>query len=508
MKRQIFMFILLILTASLVLASCNSTPKVSVSYGDVSGGEDSSEDDPVSGGDETSDGESGQETGSAAGSNSAGANTSKSGDSKVDLKGYTFTIASDWMTLRENLGEKTPLFERLFWERAEQVEKDLNCKIKVIRFESTAGNMRSYIMAGKKIADVVETIPMWIPQSISNGYFKPWDEVPGINYKDSSTWLQYANSLGTSNGKVYGIQFLKPAEARFCVMFNKTLLAKNGVDAEGIYSLVDKKQWTWDKMREYAIAATKDTTGDNKIDTYGILGKPEYLASAFLSSFGGSIGTMNGKKCTFSLNSSASLAGLNFYDGLVNTDKVVWVPDQLLSAASYDNVPENLYIQKFNSGEAAFLIWESWVLNQYTKAQAKFDYGILPLPLGGSQKSYVSPAHNLRVLTVTSTNKDLDKLAPILNALAKPPKGYEKEAGWLEDIQADYFQAKDKKSIEMYKLILNSSMRDPGLSVASLDSAFKTDVIMNSIYLKKSTVGAAVDSIKNAHTDAINAVYK
>lgn len=425
---------------------------------------------------------------------------------KVDMDGYTFTWASGWMTEEENMGEHTPLFERLFYEKVAEVEKELNCTIKVIHFSGRADEMRTPIMAGKKIADVVEIMPTWIPQNVASGYIKDWNSISGIDLNDSK-WLDSATEVSQYKGKTYGLSFLKPPEARYCVMFNKTLLEQNGVNADDLYKAVDNGTWTWEMLRDCAIKATKDTNGDNVPDTYGISGKYDYIANAILPSFGGSLVKESGGKYSMNLSSAASLEALNFYDQLVNEDKVVKVYDQLLSPGSYLSLSEQTYVQDFNAGKSAFLFWESWVLNQYTKAAAKFDYGLLPIPKGGSATSYVSPAQNMRVISVTTTNNDLDKTVPILNALAEPVEGYEDEDVWWEDIQADYFQNDDKDSLRMYKLVMDSSMWDPGLAIMSLEDAFYKDVVMESIYWKNTTVAAAVQSIGNAHNDAIDSVY-
>lgn len=422
-----------------------------------------------------------------------------------DMDGYEFTIASAWMTKEEDIGEHTPLFERYFYDRVKEVESEMNCKVKIIRYTADTPTLRTAIMAGKKVADLVESIPTWIPQNASAGYLVDWNSISGINLDDPK-WLSYASEISKYKGKVYGISFLKPPEARYCIMFNKTLLEKNGVKAADLYNMVRQKKWTWEELRQAAVKATNITGSAS--DTFGLAGKYEYIANGMLASFGGSLVKQNASgKYVYNLNSSASLAAMNFYNQLVNTDKVVWVQDAQLSPAAYRNINEQSYVQAFNSGKVAFLLWESWVLNQYTKLDADFDYGILPLPLGGSMTEYVSPATNMRVMCVTSTNDDLDKTVPILNRLAEPIEGYENEDAWWEDIQTDYFNSDDKDSLEMYKLILDSSMQDPGLSIETLETAFYESLVMKSIYWKELSVAAAADSMKDSYNDVIDSIY-
>lgn len=122
-------------------------------------------------------------------------------------------------------------------------------------------------------------------------------------------------------------------------------------------------------------------------------------------------------------------------------------------------------------------------------------------------KEYVSPAHTMRTFCITSTNDDLDKVAIVMNALADNFGGYQSDADWYEDVKADYFKNDADKNMEMYELILNSSMIDYGLAIENLETAFNHDVVLNSIYWKKSTPSVAADSIKNQYTDLIDNVF-
>lgn len=507
----------LLLTAAVIMTACSGGVKPGIKRtGSGQSGMSTSGSGLVSASSGLVSGSSGQISGNTSGSTASGKFNGNSnnnsaiipGTKPVNLNGYTFIIASGWMTLESDMGEHTPLFERLFYQRAHQVEKEFNCHIKVARVYAKPEILRPYIMAGKKVADVIESMPTWIPQDVALGYLKDWNSVPGINLKDSK-WMPYASNLCTYKGKVYGLSYYRPPEARYCVMFNKTLLRKNGINADNIYNLVQNKQWTWDTLRQYAIACTKDTNNDGVPDTYGIVGKPDYIGNAILASFGGSLVANSGGKYKYSLTSNASRQAMSFYNKLVNQDKVTLFPSSDMSSSTYQNSSDTDYYTPFDNGKAAFLIWESWVLNQYTKASANFDYGILPLPLGGSMKNYVSPAQNARVLCLTSTNKtDLSKTVTILNALAQPMNGYQNDSAYWNDVQSDYFQKNDTKSLNMYKLILNSSMQDPGLAVSDLETAFYQKVIFDSILWKNgSTTDAAISSLNGVYDDAINSVY-
>ena len=499
--KKVRSLIALLLALVLVLAGCSgggettttTTTTDTTVEGEYEGGENA-----VVNGDETNSSQSG-------GSQLTKDEEKKMEQAKKELEGYTFTIASGWLTLEDDINENTPLFERLFWEQAHKVEDKYGCDIKVIRFFARANDLKPYIMAGKKVADLVETMPTWIPANVKNGYLRSWNNVPGININDTEKFVSSSTKLSQYKGETYGIQFMKPVEARYCIMFNKTLLEKNGIKASTLYDLVEKKQWTWDKLREFAKACTKDTNSDGVNDTWGLIGKYDYIGNGILSSYGGALASNNGGKYAFSLNSTKGLNALNTYYDMVNKDKTVWVADQLYSDTSYLNIKEDTYKERFNAGGAAFLLWESHVLNKHTKLYADFEYGILPLPLGEGQTEYVSPATNARVFTLTTTNKDIEKAVIVINALAEGFGGY-KGNDWYEDIATDYFTNDVEKNVKMYKLILDSQTIDYGLCISTLEKAYYS-LILDTVYQKTNTPAAAVDAIKNSYTNEINSVF-
>ena len=76
-------------------------------------------------------------------------------DSVVDLNGYEFTIASSFLLDKPVASEITDA-EQIFEEIRHKVEKDYNCKITILPVENTVENVRSKIMAGEKIADLID----------------------------------------------------------------------------------------------------------------------------------------------------------------------------------------------------------------------------------------------------------------------------------------------------------------------------------------------------------------
>jgi len=96
-------------------------------------------------------------------------NGGKTDDTVVDLEGYEFTIASQFIQDEPDL-EVIMGSERSFEEARQYVEDTYNCKITIKYFEPTIENMRAKIMSGDKIADVIHIPINYLLQSIRAGY--------------------------------------------------------------------------------------------------------------------------------------------------------------------------------------------------------------------------------------------------------------------------------------------------------------------------------------------------
>ena len=427
-------------------------------------------------------------------------------DQKVNMGGYKFSIVS--MFLPTKITPTSTLFEKQFIERKEQVEKQYNCTISVINtLYPSIAVLKPYILAGKKIADLVEMGPAQMVAAAEMDYITSWDK-----YIDSTDarWVEAYTNLGKYRNTQYGLQFYRPPEVRYCVVFNKTLLKANGIDPNSLYTAVKNGTWNFDMLRQCAIACTKDTDNDGKMNTYGIIGNPSYIAYGLLHANGGRLATLgSGGKVTATFNNAAAVKSLEFFNDLVNTDKVVYTKDAALGTDKAWNTVTNIdYTKEFLNGKAAFLLWESWVLNQQVKKGAgRMEYGMLPYPKGPNASGYVSTADNARLFCLTSTNKEADKTATIFKALARP-LGDEDGLDYWDDIQADYFQSSDKQSLEMYKLCLNNSIFDTGAAVEKLFADYTTTVVAETVYLHDSTPTEKLKSLNGVYDSAIKSIFK
>ena len=424
-------------------------------------------------------------------------------DKVVDMKGYSFTILSPLLPTK--LTKNSTLFEELLFQRIEEVEEEYNCKITIMNSPyPDMDTIKTYIVAGKKVADLLELSPYQMVAAKQLGYITSWNTVSDTINVDDARWAQSYTKLGYYDGAQYGLQFYRPEEVRYCVVMNKTLLKKYGYNIDDIYKMVDNKQWTFDKFQEICVKCTKDTNSDGKTDTFGFCGIPNYISWGLINANGGSVLTIDSKgKAKATFTDKKVVNALNYYNKLVNTNKVMYTNNALTSGSPWDVVNAIDTVSYFLDGNCAFLLHESWVLNQQIKKRATFDYGMIPYPIGPDASDYSCYSANARLMCLTSTNKDAEKTAIIFNALARP---VDDNLDWTADVQADYFQSNDTQSIKMYDLCLQKVSYDPGYAVDSLANEMN-GVFAASIFGHTTTPSAGLNAIANKFDDVIDAMF-
>jgi len=431
----------------------------------------------------------------------------KTDDTVVDLEGYEFTIASQFI---QNDPDMDAIMdsERYFEEARRHVEETYNCKITVTYFNPTIENMRAKIMSGEKIADVIHIASNKLLPSITAGYVQSLSNVEGL-YPDDYRWVDATTNMATYNGECYGLNFMRPSEVRTCLLYNREILKESGVE-EDIVQLVRDKQWTFDKFEEIAKKCTRDKNGDGTIDVYGLyVAVTQQLGISMINANGGNlvaVGEDGLAKENF--NSQEAVTALNYLSKWINQDGIV---ANVYGSMSQLGLTTQNYANYFANGECAFLSCESWLDTQYLKKIAgDLDFGMVPMPMGPDADEYITSAYNGLVFAIPSTNtEDLDKTVIVLNALAKAVAGEESEedSAFDYDIEMSYFQKGDTDSVEMYKLILDSSYVDLGTGISDMLSDFGTKCVIDACYRNVGTPAAALEAVSGTYQDVIDSVY-
>ncbi len=163
------------------------------------------------------------------------------------------------------------------------------------------------------------------------------------------------------DGKLYGLPTMVDTRVLFC---NIDLLEEAGVDYKSIV--------TWDDLRDAAIKATK-RNDKGELEQSGYLMNDLGLFSAYLMQAGGKLIDESTTPPTVAFNSPAGLAVLNFWDQMINKDKVY----EMGFNEAYNG-------RAFIAGKAAMTVDGPWSLNDTLKAG--INLGIIPCPKGPGEE--------------------------------------------------------------------------------------------------------------------------
>ncbi|MBR5285839.1 MAG: hypothetical protein IKU30_02980 [Clostridia bacterium] len=247
-------------------------------------------------------------------------------------------------------------------------------------------------------------------------------------------------------------------QGTFCVLFNKTLKSKLGVE-EDFYQLVRDNKWTMDKFEEICKDnITYDSTGDGILDEHDTwaLGTERYNIFIQLVGAGQHIAGKDANDLPYLVvdrepEATYTILGdiLEFY----NQDNVVMVANTpKYENKGYSNVWEATVHKAFVEGRELFYM--CGLFNAASFRVMEDEFGILPIPKYSEiQDRYyhtVQSGHNT-MMHIPTTTPDLEDLGLVISALAKESKKYVTPAYY--DVQLKYRDSRDDESGEMLDLI-------------------------------------------------------
>lgn len=191
------------------------------------------------------------------------------------------------------------------------------------------------------------------------GYFGKQDLLENIGdqfIKEESLFAPALWDLGKTNNSVYGIPWLSHS---ICLIYNKDILDKAGVNPESINSL---------ETLVNALELIKKNT-----DAYGIglVGKDHndisWMVNQFIYGFGSKLVDETGKKVL--INNEQSKQAITFYkDTLGQYAQPTWLNDTGVEIMNY-----------FRDGKLAFEFQGVWGVTDIEKNGSKFELGIINL---------------------------------------------------------------------------------------------------------------------------------
>lgn len=456
-----------------------------------------------------SDGDSKSEDGKKSGSSKTFEKVdTKTNVDVVDLGGYEFTLAASFQYYDDPSNVDMIVSEEVWQRRREEVEQEYNCKIKVI---DVPEDLNSKILAGEKVADLVQMDLTQMYNAIGAGYFRPLDSIEGLNMNDKLwDYTSVYTKLATYKDRPYGLSYAVPYEVRGGIVYNKTLLKKLGIK-DNIAKLVKDGKWTFDKFLELCKKATVDSNGDGVPETYGVMSQSgDKYCTDFINANGGRLAYEDKDgKIVENFSDQKVVNGLTYATDLANTYNVAYIPEAWRQKDTFlaGGYSQQDWVNEFVNGKAAFYMCETWVMNQLIKPAAdNIEYGFAPMPKGPDAEDYSCDGHYMLGFGVTVNNTDLDKAVVIINALAKRPAGYEDD-NWIDAaIENEFFQDGDKDSVDIYKMLYENSNYDYIYGIGDLNALYN-NALMPAALWNQGSPSSVLSSMKGTMQQYLDTVY-
>jgi len=282
-----------------------------------------------------------------------------------DLGGRTIKVVAWW---NMSIGGEDPASVARR-ENLEALMKKHNFKIEyeAIDYGEYHDRLTASLMAGQPIGDIVRIgksfmIPSLVKQDLFHPIEEEWIKNDRVfNQRFTTEFFQY-------KGKGYA--FTNAANMATGIFYNKTLMRRLGI--KPLQEYVDADNWTWDTFIEVAKSANKDTTGDGKIDAWG-LAVASFLEQALAANETDLVAADKQN-----LDDPRVIEALNFILKL-NTEGV-----PRPSEGGDWREPRNFFVQ----GNTLMYAGADWETGGLKNDMPDYELGFLPFPKGPSASAY------------------------------------------------------------------------------------------------------------------------
>ena len=263
--------------------------------------------------------------------------------------------------------------DRMIWDNARRVEREFN----IVMVEDTSRPARyahllsTSMAAGSPFADVLHLSPSQTLTAVVAGWLYPLDTID-LPRSDLLGLQTYTSFTAEAFDHAWAFNANEPDTSAFTLGVNMDIIREIGVQCP--VELYNSGQWTWDVMLEIMRVATRDTTGGDNINQWGIAGRPDHLLMNFVGANDGILVTEDFTHGFYDPNSFEALQFIEtiFHEGL-------WRPDRHFNiAATMPGVPARTH-----RARAVFTIG----ICSYVMATVPNELAILPLPVGPSNTS-------------------------------------------------------------------------------------------------------------------------
>ena len=378
-------------------------------------------------------------------------------DLNFDGEIITVHIRGDEQSTVEMNAELTgDVIEDAVYYRNQAVEERLNVKIVSYvaegweAYNTAISNLRSSIMAGDDTYDIIAGWSARIPQLSIEGLFM---DLYDVDYLDMSqpwwvqsliTELDVAGTLNFLTGDIA----LTLLRAAYVMYFNKTV--EGNFEVESLYDIVNRGEWTIDKMSEITKGISSDINGDGVMDENDM--------------YGGAFTAVNQVDCYLQGSGIKMITkdsnGLPVLD--IEYEKITVLVEKIYSFLfenpgvicftgnenSFGNQLDNLFM-----GDRALLVAGPLDNASITYKEMDSDYGIIPYPKYDSNQNeyYTRIQDSMSLWGIPITNNTPHISGAVMEAMAA--ESYRKLTPAYYEIAMKVKYSRDDISSQMLDII-------------------------------------------------------
>ncbi|MBQ8396957.1 MAG: hypothetical protein IJX53_02020 [Clostridia bacterium] len=424
-------------------------------------------------------------------------------DDGLDAKGYIRD------TLDPNLNFNGETVTTLYWEdmehqeffsegidgeivndaiysRNETIQNRLNVKLEFIGTKANASNVSNYVTtvrksvdAGDRAYDILGAYSLSVASCAQNGLTLDLLELPHLNF-DMPWWPEKLIEQAVIKDKLYfasGDISANVLYMMYVTFFNKTIATNYGLESP--YDLVQKDEWTMDKMFELSSGVYQDLNGNGLKDEGDQFGM--YTTKLHSDAFFWGSGT------TVLINKGQDGLAFNEAFGSERTQAVLEkVCSFLYNTNDGYMVTSDATLGEFAAGHSLFYFDRArMAIRDAVKEAQDLDYGIVPIPkYDASQDSYSCIMGNPFTLYAIPIDHDNPEMAAaVMECMASESYRQVTPAVFETTLKVKY--SKDEVSSQMLDIARDSVVFDLGRLFYTALNGMPTQAWENAVYNNK-----------------------
>ena len=342
------------------------------------------------------------------------------------------------------------------WQHAQDLYRDWNFTIEniVVDFEEVMNVLTTSVLAGDPAADLVMLHTGWILTAITGGLIIPFNDFLPADH-DIFTTQTHAWVTADVGGQAWTVrERMRPDDGHFLGV-NMDII--NAIGAPNPVELYERGEWTFDAFLEITQMATRSTTGDGRIDQFGISGVLADLVNNMIAANGGRLTT---EDLNYGFDDPATMRALEAVYELLNVQR------------AWDFDPDGGYeiwdwwrnAFAFMEGNAAFFVAQIYMLPELE--DRTFTYAAVPFPIGPDNRTGVTFMSGFT--SGLAIPRGVQNPLDVFETWYEFNRWYGDDLEWVDEASMVWPMSRfmtEADGLRIMNNILNNRFVDPGMAV-------------------------------------------